>query len=210
MSATRGDAAPLLEVADLRTHYGRIQVLHGVSLSVPRGSLVALVGANGAGKTTLLRTISGVHRATSGAIGFDGRDITRASTDLRVRSGISQVPEGRQVFGPMSVEDNLRLGALRLKGDATVHAAVDSYMGTLVGQQGLEATVQAVAKNGLGIFRPKPRQQLHHAQIRPHICKKILGGDLAELCFSRGRWCPAMAMAMAAIMVSRGVPEEWQ
>ncbi len=111
MSATPTDAAPLLEVADLCTHYGRIQALHGVSLSVPQGSLVALVGANGAGKTTLLRTISGVHRATSGAIVFDGRDITRAPSDQRVRSGISQVPEGRQVFGPMSVEDNLRLGA---------------------------------------------------------------------------------------------------
>jgi len=111
MSAAPAEAAPLLEVADLRTHYGRIQALHGVSLSVPRGSLVALVGANGAGKTTLLRTISGVHRATSGSIVFDGRDITRAPSDQRVRSGISQVPEGRQVFGPMSVEDNLRLGA---------------------------------------------------------------------------------------------------
>ena len=78
---------------------------------MPRGSLVALVGANGAGKTTLLRTISGVHRATSGTIVFDGKDITRARADLRVRSGISQVPEGRQVFGPMSVKDNLLLGA---------------------------------------------------------------------------------------------------
>jgi branched-chain amino acid transport system ATP-binding protein len=104
-------SAPLLEVADLCTHYGRIQALHGVSLSVPRGSLVALVGANGAGKTTLLRTISGVHRATSGTIAFDGKDITHARSDLRVRTGISQVPEGRQMFGPMSVEDNLRLGA---------------------------------------------------------------------------------------------------
>ena len=115
MSAEPTDAAPLLEVADLRTRYGRIQALHGVSLSVRRGSLVALVGANGAGKTTLLRTISGVHRATSGTIVFDGKDITRASSDLRVRSGISQVPEGRQVFGPMSVEDNLLLPAIALK-----------------------------------------------------------------------------------------------
>ncbi|OGA10609.1 MAG: ABC transporter ATP-binding protein [Betaproteobacteria bacterium RIFCSPLOWO2_02_FULL_65_20] len=111
MSATPADGAPLLEVADLCTYYGRIQALHGVSLSVPSGSLVALVGANGAGKTTLLRTISGVNRASSGAIVFDGRDITRTRSDLRVRSGISQVPEGRQMFGPMSVEDNLRLGA---------------------------------------------------------------------------------------------------
>ena len=111
MSATQPHAAPLLEVADLSTHYGRIQALHGVSLSVPKGSLVALVGANGAGKTTLLRTISGVQRASGGKIGFDGADITRTASDKRVRSGISQVPEGRQVFGPMSVEDNLMLGA---------------------------------------------------------------------------------------------------
>jgi branched-chain amino acid transport system ATP-binding protein len=104
-------AAPLLDVTDLCSHYGRIQALHGVTLSVPRGALVALVGANGAGKTTLLRTISGVHRASGGTIMFDGRDITRAPSDVRVRRGISQVPEGRQVFGPMSVEDNLRLGA---------------------------------------------------------------------------------------------------
>lgn len=111
MSAAPNQDVPLLRVADLCTHYGRIQALHGVSLSVPRGSLVALVGANGAGKTTLLRTLSGVHQVTSGSIVFDGADITRARADLRVRSGISQVPEGRQVFGPMSVEDNLRLGA---------------------------------------------------------------------------------------------------
>src|SRR3970282_1298568 len=108
---TQPDPAALLAVAALCTYYGRIQALHGVSLSVPSGSLVALVGANGAGKTTLLRTISGVNRASSGAIVFDGRDITRTRSDLRVRSGISQVPEGRQMFGPMSVEDNLRLGA---------------------------------------------------------------------------------------------------
>jgi branched-chain amino acid transport system ATP-binding protein len=111
VSAAKDTAAPLLEVTDLRTHYGRIQALHGVSLSVPKGALVALVGANGAGKSTLLRTISGVHRASAGRIAFDGVDITRAPADQRVRSGISQVPEGRQVFGPMSVEDNLRLGA---------------------------------------------------------------------------------------------------
>ena len=78
MSITQVSTVPLLEVTDLCTHYGRIQALHAVSLSVPRGSLVALVGANGAGKTTLLRTISGVHRTTSGAIVFDGSDITRA------------------------------------------------------------------------------------------------------------------------------------
>lgn len=102
---------PLLEIEGLSTHYGRIQALREVSLAVPRGSLVALVGANGAGKTTLLRTISGVQRASGGNIRFAGQDITRQRSHLRVQAGIAQVPEGRQVFGPMSVEDNLFLGA---------------------------------------------------------------------------------------------------
>ncbi len=104
-------SAPLLEVEGLCTHYGRIQALHEVSLAVAEASLVALVGANGAGKTTLLRTISGVQAASGGVIRFDGRDITRMRSHRRVQLGIAQVPEGRQMFGPMTVEDNLMLGA---------------------------------------------------------------------------------------------------
>lgn len=101
----------LLDIRQLFSHYGRIAALHGVSLRVRKGRLVALVGANGAGKTTLLRTISGVQKATGGSIWFDGRDITNLRADRRVRLGICQVPEGRQVFAPLSVADNLRLGA---------------------------------------------------------------------------------------------------
>ncbi|SEB25988.1 ABC transporter ATP-binding protein [Variovorax sp. YR216] len=101
----------LLEVRGLASHYGRIQALHGIELEVRKGELVALVGANGAGKTSLLRCISGVQPVSGGALRFDGREIVRQSAAGRVRQGICQVPEGRQVFGPMSVEDNLRLGA---------------------------------------------------------------------------------------------------
>ncbi len=112
--------APLLEVAGLGAQYGRIRALEGVSLRVAEGALVALIGANGAGKTTLLRTLSGVRPAMEGTIRFGGADITRAPSQARVRAGLSQVPEGRQVFGPMSVEDNLRLGGyLRSKADVT-------------------------------------------------------------------------------------------
>jgi branched-chain amino acid transport system ATP-binding protein len=100
----------LLEVRALSSHYGRIQALHGVDLVIRESERVALVGANGAGKTTLLRTISGVQAATGGSVRFAGRDITRVPPDRRVRLGISQVPEGRQTFGPMAVEDNLLLG----------------------------------------------------------------------------------------------------
>ena len=110
-----GEAAPrgdlLMSVRGVQSAYGRIQALKGIDLEVRRGELVALVGANGAGKTTLLRAISGVQPLTAGSIHFDGQDITGLRSDLRVRRGISQVPEGRQVFGPLSIEDNLRLGA---------------------------------------------------------------------------------------------------
>jgi len=101
----------MLEVADLSSRYGRITALDSVSLSVNDGELVALVGANGAGKSTLLRTLSGVQSAAAGSVHFEGADVTRVSPRTRVRMGIVQVPEGRQVFGPLSVEDNLRLGA---------------------------------------------------------------------------------------------------
>ncbi len=104
-------APPVLQIQGVQSHYGPIQALHGIDIEVRQGQLVALVGANGAGKTTLLRAISGVQPVSAGAIRFDGLEITRASADARVRAGICQVPEGRQVFGPMSVEDNLRLGA---------------------------------------------------------------------------------------------------
>ena len=106
----------LLEVSGLDTHYGRIHALKSVSLGVAEGELVALVGANGAGKTTLLRTLSGVQPPTSGTIKFDGVDITRMPAHQRVAEGILQVPEGRQLFGPQTVEDNLRLGAFRRCG----------------------------------------------------------------------------------------------
>jgi branched-chain amino acid transport system ATP-binding protein len=101
----------ILEVRGLTSHYGRIQALKGVDPDVHEGQLVALVGANGAGKTTLLRTLSGVQPASGGDISLRGSSILRERPDARVRAGICQVPEGRQVFGPMSIEDNLLLGA---------------------------------------------------------------------------------------------------
>ncbi len=110
-AASANGKTPVLEVSGLCTHYGRIQALFGIDLQVAQGELVALVGANGAGKTTLLRTISGLQPASAGTIRFLGEDLASVAAERRVRKGIVQVPEGRQVFGPMSVEDNLRLGA---------------------------------------------------------------------------------------------------
>ncbi len=114
------DHPVLLAVNNLTSHYGRIEALRGVTVQVRQGQLVALVGANGAGKTTLLRAISGVQKASGGAISFAGQDITHMRPDQRVRLGICQVPEGRQVFGPLTVEDNLRLGAYTRSDKETI------------------------------------------------------------------------------------------
>ncbi len=103
----------MLRVEGLTSHYGRIQALKGIDLEIAEGELVALVGGNGAGKTTLLRTLSGVQQASGGRVTFRDREITRASPAARVGQGISQVPEGRQVWAPISVDDNLRLGTVR-------------------------------------------------------------------------------------------------
>jgi branched-chain amino acid transport system ATP-binding protein len=101
----------LLQVENVKSSYGRIEALHGVSLEVMTGEIVALLGANGAGKTTLIRAISGVQPVSSGRMLLDGQAVERVPAHARVALGVSQVPEGRQLFAPLAVEDNLKLGA---------------------------------------------------------------------------------------------------
>jgi len=117
----------MLAIENLRSGYGRIEALHGVSLNVAQGEIVALVGANGAGKTTLLRAISGVQPIFGGRILFDGMPIERLAPHTRVARGIAQVPEGRQVFAPLSVEDNLRLGAWTQPGSSVASSLASSF-----------------------------------------------------------------------------------
>jgi branched-chain amino acid transport system ATP-binding protein len=109
--AEAGTAAPLLEVRDLVVHHGQLRALDAISLRVFPGEVYAIIGANGAGKSTLLRTISGLHHPTTGTVVFDGQDVTGLRTDLRARLGIVMVPEGRRLFGSLSVEENLQVGA---------------------------------------------------------------------------------------------------
>jgi branched-chain amino acid transport system ATP-binding protein len=101
----------MLEISDIHTYYGNIRALKGITLSVPRGEIVALIGSNGAGKTTTLKTIIGTVRPLRGTIALNGQRIERLSTDRIVRLGIAQSPEGRRIFPRMTVLENLELGA---------------------------------------------------------------------------------------------------
>ena len=108
----------MLKLRDVHASYGQITALHGVSLEVPDAQIVTVLGANGAGKSTTIRTIAGLLPASGGSIEFEGREISALSADRIVHLGISVVPEGRQLFGEMTVLENLRLGAYtRSKGD---------------------------------------------------------------------------------------------
>lgn len=108
----------MLSIENVKSAYGRIEVLHGVTLHVDAGEIVTLIGANGAGKTTLMHAIYGVQPITNGVIRYEGEPIEQQPAHARVALGISQVPEGRQIFEPLSVKDNLMLGAwLRRDGD---------------------------------------------------------------------------------------------
>jgi len=113
----------MLSISNLHAAYGKVEVLHGISLDVPKGKLVTLIGSNGAGKTTTMRAISGMIKPKGGKVTLDGKDITGHDSHKIARAGLAHSPEGRRVFASMSVTDNLLLGAFprfthaRPKGD---------------------------------------------------------------------------------------------
>jgi branched-chain amino acid transport system ATP-binding protein len=115
----------VLTLQDVRVFYGAIQAVKGISLEVRERELVTIVGANGAGKTTTLRTISGIYRPTTGSITFEGRNLAALRSHEIVALGISQSPEGRQIFGSLSVRDNLMLGATRRADRASIGQELD-------------------------------------------------------------------------------------
>ena len=117
----------MLEINDLRSRYGRIEVLHGLGLNVQSGEIVTVVGANGAGKTTLLRCISGTQPVSGGEIIFRGETITTVPAYRRIRRGITQSPEGRQIFTNLTVEENLRLGAFLFTDDRVDRDMEDAF-----------------------------------------------------------------------------------
>jgi branched-chain amino acid transport system ATP-binding protein len=115
----------MLEVRDLHVHYGRVPAVHGVSLSVPAGDIVTLIGANGAGKTTTLRAVSGLQRPSEGTITFAGARIDGKRPHEILGLGLAHVPEGRRIFPDLTVQENLRLGAYRVRQAGDVRRSID-------------------------------------------------------------------------------------
>jgi len=181
--------APLLELEDVHARYGAVEALHGVSLSVGEGEVVAVLGGNGAGKTTTLRAVSGLV-ATSGEIRFAGERITRAAPERVARAGVAHVPEGGGIFRELSVYENLRLGAyLRRKGFAEsyeracglfpfLEARRQQQAGTLSGgEQQMLAIARALMSRPRLLLLDEPSLGL-----APIVVREIFGilGDLNE------------------------------
>ncbi len=114
-----------LEIRDLVSGYGEVQILWGASLSLAKGKLTTLVGSNGVGKTTLLRAVMGILKPWQGSVTFQGRDITRLSPHVRAKAGLVLVPEGRQLFIDMTVYENLEMGAFSRRAHAAMKANLD-------------------------------------------------------------------------------------
>src|SRR5512138_2830760 len=115
----------LLEVVDLNVHYGAIHALQGISFTLDKGEIVTLIGANGAGKSTTLRTVSGLLRPRRGEIRFRDTDITMAPAEQIVQMGISHVPEGRKIFAPLTVRENLEMGAYTRDDPAEIRQSLE-------------------------------------------------------------------------------------
>jgi len=110
----------MLEIKNLHVKYGNIEAIHGIDIKIDKGEIVTILGANGAGKSTTLMTISGLIKPSEGSIIFEGEDITQVPANKIVEMGISQVPEGRRLFGTLTVEENLELGAFTIKDKKTI------------------------------------------------------------------------------------------
>ena len=151
----------MLKLKNINTYYGKVHALKNVSLHLEEGEIVTLIGANGAGKTTILNTISGVTGASSGEVHFGKDTVTALSPDQIVKLGISQVPEGRQVFKPLSVEDNLELGA---------------YLRYRAGE-----SRASVHKDMEGVFELFPRLQ----ERRKQLAGTMSGGEQQMLAIGR-------------------------
>jgi branched-chain amino acid transport system ATP-binding protein len=166
----------MLELTGIRAGYESEEILHGLSFSVPPGTIVAIVGVNGAGKSTTLKVISGLLRPRSGAVTVDGRRLTEGSTDEAVRAGVAHVPEGRQVFANMTVRENLLLGAYAVRKAARGQGA----------QRRGQGAQRARLDDALGVF-PELSSRLGH------YAGSLSGGQQQMLAIARGLSCSSAA-----------------
>ncbi len=127
MTDEMADLDPILELRDVNTYYGQIHILQGVTLTVGRGQLVSLLGGNASGKSTTLKTILGIVKPRTGAVMFDGEDVTRRNTSYRIGRGMAIVPENRRLFAPMTVLENLEMGAYLRDDDDIAEDLADVY-----------------------------------------------------------------------------------
>jgi len=193
----------MLQVRDLVAAYGPIVALHGVSLDVPEGSIVAVLGANGAGKSTTLRAISGLLRARSGSIKFEGQRIDHLSAEQIVSLGMSHIPEGRQLFSELTVLENLRLGAYSRFAQADGHGRLAHRQGlSLLGR--LQHDLIQAATGGIRDLARTVREYGHRrrdfdaalkqifeyfpilAQRKNQVAGTLSGGEQQMLAIGRG------------------------
>ncbi len=143
-----GTGAPVLEVKGLRVAYGNVEAIHGIDLAASEGEIVTLLGANGAGKSTTLRTISGLQRPSGGRILYQGRDVHAVPAHERVHQGIAHAPEGRRLFGTLTVRENLTLGAFTRR-DADGIAETEAWvMGLFPALRGREEQLAGTLSGG--------------------------------------------------------------
>ncbi len=184
----------MLTVSGLKSGYGALPVLHGVDLSISAGEVVGLLGRNGAGKTTLLRTLGGALAAQAGTIRIDGRDVSRSRAYMRARAGIAHVPQGRGIFGRLTVEENLEVGTRaagkidvkRLLDEAYAHFPIlrdrrRQMTGTFSGgQQQMLAIARALCGQPKALLLDEPSEG-----IQPNIVQEI-GELVPRLARERG------------------------
>ncbi len=187
-------AAPILDVQHLSVSYGETLILRDVSLQVRPGELVCLMGRNGVGKTTVLKSVMGLLRCRAGRVAFDGRDLTRASPDVRARAGIGYVPQGREIFPHLTVEENLRVAMLNgRRGDAgrlrervlgmfpALQGMLDRKGGVLSGgQQQQLAIARALVADPKLLILDEPTEG-----IQPSVISLI--GDVLKMLKQEGR-----------------------
>ena len=210
----------LLEVQDIQVYYGMIQALKGVSFSVNEGEVIALIGANGAGKTTTLHTVTGLLRAKSGHIIYEGQDITKAPPHKIVTMGMAHVPEGRRVFAELSVYENLKLGAYTRKDKKEIEETLarvyksfprleerkNQLAGTLSGgEQQMLAMGRALMSKPKIILMDEPSMGLAPILVEEifHIIREISAGGTTVLLVEQNAK-KALAIADRAYVLETG------